>query len=117
VVGVFGRTYKSDVDDVRDSPSVRLIEEFETKGARVLSYDPFIQGFNTLEDVLGCEIVVLAVNHSSFKKIDAGMLRRAKLVYDVWGQFSELDLPLHGIIYISLGRGLWNPQESKMVRY
>jgi UDP-N-acetyl-D-mannosaminuronic acid dehydrogenase len=117
MIGVLGKTYKANVDDVRDSPSIRLIQELEVKGANVLSYDPFTLNSNSLEEVLGAEIVILAVNHAFFNTITAEMLKRSKLVYDAWGQFSELHLELYGIKYIWLGRGEWNPKELTMVKY
>jgi UDP-N-acetyl-D-mannosaminuronate dehydrogenase len=112
-----GKTYKANVDDIRDSPAIRLIQELEAKGARVLSYDPHTLDSNTLEEVLDSEIIILAVNHSFFNKITAKMLSKPKLVYDAWGQFSELNLESQGIIYISLGKGVWNPQELMAVKY
>jgi UDP-N-acetyl-D-mannosaminuronic acid dehydrogenase len=102
-IGVLGKTYKANIDDTRDSPAIRLIEELEVKGAIVLSYDPYTPSSNTLEEVLEAEIVILAVNHSSFNNITTESFKRSKLVYDVWGQFSKLNLESNGITYISLG--------------
>jgi UDP-N-acetyl-D-mannosaminuronic acid dehydrogenase len=116
-IGVLGKTYKANVDDIRDSPAIRLIQELEAKGAKILSYDPHTLNSNTLEEALDSEIVILAVNHSFFNKITAKMLSKSKLVYDTWGQFSELNLESHGIMYISLGKGVWNPQELMTVKY
>ncbi|MGE0482398.1 MAG: nucleotide sugar dehydrogenase [Phycisphaerae bacterium] len=39
---VLGLAYKKDVDDVRESPSVTLIELLQKKGAKVSYHDPFI---------------------------------------------------------------------------
>ncbi|MBM3328672.1 MAG: nucleotide sugar dehydrogenase [Calditrichaeota bacterium] len=39
---IVGLAYKGDVDDLRESPSLRLIELFETAGAETGYYDPFI---------------------------------------------------------------------------
>jgi UDP-N-acetyl-D-glucosamine dehydrogenase len=39
---IVGLAYKADVDDMRESPSLRLIELFEEKGAEVGYYDPYI---------------------------------------------------------------------------
>ena len=115
-VGVLGRAYKKDIDDTRDSPAVRLIEELEARGADVLSFDPHIPGSTKMEEVLESEILILAVNHSYFNKIKIEMLKRPKLVYDVWGQLSELNVSSNGTTYISLGGGIWNSQESAMAK-
>ena len=103
---MLGKTYKANIDDIRDSPANRIIEELDLKGAKVVAFDPFVSNTNTLDEVLNCEIVILAVNHSAFDEITEEMLRNTKLVYDVWGQFSSLDLDRYGVDYITLGRGL-----------
>jgi UDP-N-acetyl-D-glucosamine dehydrogenase len=37
-----GLAYKKNVDDLRESPALRLIHKLESRGARVAYYDPFI---------------------------------------------------------------------------
>lgn len=39
---VLGVAYKQDIDDYRESPAIRVIEEFQKTGANVDFYDPFI---------------------------------------------------------------------------
>lgn len=39
---VLGVAYKQDIDDYRESPAIRVIEEYEKTGADVSFYDPFI---------------------------------------------------------------------------
>ncbi len=39
---VLGVAYKQDIDDYRESPAVRVIEEFRKTGAQVEFYDPYI---------------------------------------------------------------------------
>ena len=39
---VVGLAYKRNVDDTRESPSLRLIELLEARGARVAYYDPYV---------------------------------------------------------------------------
>ncbi|HBB28700.1 MAG TPA: nucleotide sugar dehydrogenase [Clostridiales bacterium] len=75
-VGLYGLTYKEDVDDVRESPTFQLLEKLDEHLAfGVKSYDPFfkksiIEGqyedFDKfLDDV---EIVVIMVAHSHIKE-------------------------------------------------
>ena len=42
---VLGVAYKQDIDDYRESPAIRVIEEFHKTGANVDFYDPFIPEF------------------------------------------------------------------------
>ncbi len=39
---VLGVAYKQDIDDYRESPAIRVIEELEKTGAEVEFYDPFV---------------------------------------------------------------------------
>lgn len=39
---VLGVAYKQDIDDYRESPAIRVIEEFKKTGAEVDYYDPFV---------------------------------------------------------------------------
>lgn len=39
---VLGVAYKQDIDDCRESPAIRVIEEFEKTGVQIDYYDPFV---------------------------------------------------------------------------
>lgn len=39
---ILGVAYKQDIDDYRESPAIRVIEEFRKTGAKVDYYDPFV---------------------------------------------------------------------------
>jgi UDP-N-acetyl-D-mannosaminuronic acid dehydrogenase len=118
-IGVLGKTYKADVDDTRDSLAIKLIEELRIKkGAEVISYDPYTTNFSTLQEVLNSEILILAVNHSVFNKINEDMLKNVKFIYDVWGQLSHLDLSSHEIKYVALGKiETWSHKKSLMASF
>ena len=75
-VGLYGLTYKEDIDDLRESPSLQLLEKLEkyfVKGIK--SYDPWItenvvagqvQDFN--EFLNSVELVVIMVGHTHIKE-------------------------------------------------
>ncbi len=42
---VLGVAYKQDIDDYRESPAIRVIEELKKTGAEVAFYDPFIEKY------------------------------------------------------------------------
>lgn len=74
-VGLYGLAYKEDVDDVRESPSLQLLEKMEqalVSGAK--SFDPFVKekivegqmlDFNEFLD--NTEIIVVMVGHQHIK--------------------------------------------------
>ena len=74
-VGLYGLTYKENVDDLRESPTLQLLESQERHLATGLKvYDPFIKKdvvknqFHNLDDFLAaCEMVVIMVKHNELK--------------------------------------------------
>ena len=71
-VGLYGLTYKENVDDVRESPTLQLLESQKRHLASGLkAYDPFIkkemvdnQYFNIDEFLNGIDLVVIMVKHN-----------------------------------------------------
>ena len=76
-VGLYGLTYKENVDDFRESPTLQLLEAQERHLARPLKcYDPFLEGHKIaenqydsfdafLEDI---DMVVIMVKHDHIKQ-------------------------------------------------
>lgn len=75
-VGIYGLTYKQDVDDVRESPTLQLLEAMENHlcdtGMKV--YDPWVEHdevrgqTHSMEEFLdGLEMVIVMVGHSQVK--------------------------------------------------
>ena len=74
-VGLYGLTYKENVDDMRESPTLQLLESQERHLANGLKvYDPFIEvdvvdnQFHNLDDFLdSVDFVVVMVKHDEIK--------------------------------------------------
>jgi UDP-N-acetyl-D-mannosaminuronic acid dehydrogenase len=88
-ISVLGVAFKADSDDVRLSPSGKLVETLRAYGAEVLVHDPHVRGTLPLEDALqDPEAVILATNHSAFKDLATSIdMSGCKIIYDVWGMF------------------------------
>lgn len=83
---LLGVAYKQDVDDYRESPALRVMEEFQRSGAQVDYYDPFIpacrykgrhyQSLPALdpEALRQYDLAVVTTAHS---QVDYGMIARA----------------------------------------
>ncbi len=75
-VGLYGLTYKENVDDMRESPTLQLLESQERHLAHGLKvYDPFItedvvsNQFHDLEEFLdNIDLVVIMVKHNEIKE-------------------------------------------------
>jgi len=62
---VLGASYKADVGDVRESPSVRIIQAIHKRGARVSYHDPFIpQLVLNGETMRSVQLSTAAVEHA-----------------------------------------------------
>lgn len=74
---ILGVAYKQDIDDYRESPAIRVIEEFHKTGAKVDFYDPFVpkykekgqwfEGLNAItpEIIRGYDLVCITTSHSN----------------------------------------------------
>ena len=75
-VGLYGLTYKENVDDMRESPTLQLLESQERHLATGLKvYDPFIEKdvvknqYHDLDEFLAAvDFVVIMVKHNEIKE-------------------------------------------------
>ena len=104
-IGILGISFKSDSDDLRNSPSLKLVELLNAAGAITKTHDPFIKDTSSLSEVLeSSEIIILATNHSKFKDIKKEIQdSKPKLIYDVWSLYGKDDF--RSSKYLKLGMG------------
>jgi len=75
-IGLYGLTYKEDIDDTRESPTIQLVENMRLHLASgIKTYDPYInnkvlenQYFDFDEFLNSVDIVVIMVAHSHIKQ-------------------------------------------------
>ena len=87
-VGLYGLTYKEEVDDCRESPTLQLLESQKRHLAKpIKSYDPFVkkdivpnQYHNFNEFLKDSELIVIMVNHKQI--IENTELLKGKIVFD-----------------------------------
>ena len=87
-VGLYGLTYKEDVDDTRESPTLQLLESMRrhlSSGIKV--YDPFVSEdivpnqYHSFDDFLrDVDMVVIMVGHSQIK--DNPEKLKGKIIFD-----------------------------------
>ncbi len=92
-IGCLGITYKADVDDLRESPSLQIVRELiERRAGTILVCDPYIspQRFSefpltSLPDVLAkSHVLVLLTDHRAFRDVSRRTLQE-KVVVDTRG--------------------------------
>lgn len=98
---VLGIAYKKNVDDMRESPSVKLMEILREKGANIAYSDPHVPVFPkmrehhfvlesvrlTAESIASYDLLLLATNHSAF---DYDLIQKhARVIVDTRGVYLE----------------------------
>lgn len=89
-VAVLGLAFKGNVDDMRESPSVEVIEQLQHLGLEVVSYDPHIkenkhetQTQSLEEATKDANILVVLTDHNEFKTINPLTISAEnKIVFD-----------------------------------
>ena len=87
---LMGAAYKKDIDDMRESPTLKVIELLEKKGAEVIVNDPYIPSFKHKgkeyvsvvweNEIENADIVVITTDHSCYDY--ENIVEKANLLYD-----------------------------------
>ena len=117
-VAVMGLAYKKNIDDTRESPSVKIIEELVNLGADVKVYDPFASSIKTkagkfyseatIEETLKeTDCAIFVTDHNFFRELN--MKELCKLMnYPVIIDCKNLNYSSDDIIYLGIGKGNGN---------
>ncbi len=109
-VTLFGATYKENVDDIRESPTIVIAEELLKKGIKVSIHDPVANNFkyslSDLEDSLKeSNLVVLLVGHDSFREISFDKMSeymKTKNILDTRNFYNKKKSNKFGFNYFSI---------------
>lgn len=98
---VLGVAYKQDIDDYRESPALRVIEELEEEGANVEYFDPYIPSYREKgvvregireinpEIISSYDLVVITAAHTN---IDYDMIQKsAKAIFDTKNVMKDIN--------------------------
>lgn len=103
-IALLGLSYKPNVDDLRDSPALRIARDLaERRAGRLLVVEPHVEGLPagladapgvfaaTLEAAVAeADVVVILVAHNRFKGLNRGLLAQ-KVVIDTVGLLAAMD--------------------------
>ncbi|MCS6812305.1 MAG: UDP-glucose/GDP-mannose dehydrogenase family protein [Cyanobacteria bacterium] len=119
-IGLLGLTFKPDTDDMRDAPSLDLIEQLSRLGAKVKAYDPIVSQTGMrhgLSNVLvetdperladGCDALVLVTEWQQFRTLDYGkmaLLMASPVLIDGRNFLDQAKLEAAGFRYVGIGR-------------
>ena len=99
---ILGVAYKQDIDDYRESPAIRVIEELENEGAEVVYYDPFVSEYRehgvvkkgeselTAELIESADLVIVTTAHTN---VDYNFVQKyAKAIFDTKNAMKQIEL-------------------------
>ncbi|MDE4085781.1 nucleotide sugar dehydrogenase [Planococcus maritimus] len=119
-VAVFGLAFKGNIDDIRESPSMEVLEHLKAKNLRISSFDPHVKEnkapFQTQsydEAVEGADLIVILTDHKAFKEYDPqtlGGTMRHKAIFDTKNAISRETYEQAGFTVYRLGDGKGNPK-------
>ena len=119
-IGILGLTFKPNTDDMREAPSLAIIQGLEDAGARTLVYDPkgmeaarsLVNGSTTFcEDPYDvaedADAVILVTEWDAFRALDLGRLReqmKQPIFIDLRNVYRKEELIRYGFSYVGIGR-------------
>ena len=100
---ILGVAYKKDIDDMRESPALKLIDLLEFKGARISYHDPYVKNLNdrksielTSKNIELQDALVITTDHTN---IDYDLIgKHAKLVIDTRNAMAKISNPTARIL-------------------
>ena len=119
-VGLLGLTFKPNTDDMRDAPSLAIVQSLLDAGAIVTAYDPegMAVARGLMPDVIyvndpyavavGAEAVAIITEWDAFRALDLKRLARAMAVpclVDLRNIYHAAEVERAGLTYHSVGRG------------
>jgi len=119
VIGLLGLSFKPETDDMRDAPSVEIVEGLLERGAELRAFDPVAmsQAARLLPDVKMCpdsyavcegaDALVLVTEWNQFRMLDLARVKklmRSPLVVDLRNVYEPGPMAEAGIAYVSVGR-------------
>lgn len=97
---ILGVAYKQDIDDYRESPAIRVIEELEKEGAVVVYFDPYVSEYKehgvvkkgepelTVELIESADLVIVTTAHTN---VDYSFVQKhAKAIFDTKNAMKQI---------------------------
>ncbi len=118
-IALLGLTFKPNTDDMRDAPSIAIVQALRDVGAEVVAYDPegmeaaaalmpgVTMAGSAYEAVTDADAVVLVTEWDAFRGIDldrVGQLVRSKVLVDLRNVYRPAEVRAAGWHYSSVGR-------------
>lgn len=119
-IAIWGLAFKPDTDDIREAPSLFIIEELLKAGASISAYDPeamnnvrnligdkITYAFDEYEALRGADMLLIATEWSLFRTPDfekVASLLKNKVIFDGRNLYDIDQMKKLGFYYNSIGR-------------
>jgi UDPglucose 6-dehydrogenase len=120
-IAVWGLAFKPRTDDMREAPSIPLIEALLSAGVSVQAFDPeaarvakgifgarITYAANGYDAVKGADALAIVTEWNEFRRPDFGKIRslmRSPVIFDGRNLFAPAQMKQNGFTYYSIGRG------------
>ncbi len=118
-IGLLGLAFKPNTDDMRDAPSLDIVEALLAAGAKVHAFDPeamdqarpMMPGIVFEEEPYACadgaDALAIVTEWDAFRALDLKRVKesmKSPVVVDLRNIYRPSDMAKHGFIYSSIGR-------------
>ncbi|MFA6321969.1 MAG: UDP-glucose/GDP-mannose dehydrogenase family protein [Candidatus Buchananbacteria bacterium] len=119
IIGVLGLAFKSNTDDIRNAPALKLIENLKNDGAIIKVYDPQAMENakkqlpdldyknNSYEAAQDAEALIICTEWDEFKNLDLNRIKTlmsTPIIFDGRNIFNPKTVSDHGFKYFGVGR-------------
>ena len=129
-IAVLGLTFKPNTDDMRDAPSISIIQALQDGGAHIRAYDP--EGMDAAKSMMndvefcatpyaaaeGAAAVVIVTEWDALRALDLPRLRAVMNgdgLVDLRNIYRAEDAETAGFVYVSVGRGA-TPEIAELIQ-
>ena len=84
-IGILGLSFKAENDDIRDSLSIKLLQNLKSKKIKTLQSDEYYKDKRNIDKkslVKKSDILIIATPHKAYKNLK---INKKKVVIDIWG--------------------------------
>ena len=115
-IAVLGLAFKPETDDIRNAPSIRVIEELQKEGALLKLYDP--KAMENMKGVFPENKPQILYVSSLYEAVEGA---NALLLITEWEEFAKMDLKkvkslMDNPIFID-GRNVFDPEEVRKIGF
>jgi len=107
-VALLGLSYKPDIGDIRESPSLIIEKELKKLGAQIIVYDPYVKRAekDLAKAIKNAKAIVVATAHKEIKMGLESLLKKSKVKVVIDGRncLDKEKIKKMGIVYKGIGR-------------